>query len=118
VLAYHDRSDGGLFATVVEMALAGRSGVTVQLDALGSDPLAALFSEELGMVLQLRAADVAAVLSEARAAGLSAVVVGEPTAEDYVRFRHGSRELFADTLEPLHKTWAETSHRRAARSGP
>ncbi|MDP3857894.1 MAG: phosphoribosylformylglycinamidine synthase [Stagnimonas sp.] len=114
VLAYHDRSDGGLFATVVEMALAGRSGVTVQLEALGVDPLAALFNEELGMVLQLRAADVAAVLSEAQAAGLSSTVIGEPTAEDYVRFRHGGRELFADTLEPLHKTWAETSHRMAA----
>ncbi len=114
VLAYHDRSDGGLFATVVEMALAGRSGVTVQLDALGIDAMAALFNEELGMVLQLRAADVAAVLAEAKAAGLSAAVIGEPTAEDYVRFKHGARELFADTLEPLHKVWAETSHRMAA----
>ena len=116
VLAYHDRSDGGLFAAVVEMALAGRSGVTVQLDRLaGADEaMAALFNEELGMVLQLRAADVAAVLAEADAAGLSASAIGEPTAEDYVRFRMGPRELFADTLEPLHKTWAETSHKMAA----
>ena len=114
VLAYHDRSDGGLFATVVEMALAGRSGVTVQLDALGGDGMAALFNEELGMVLQLRAADVATVMAEAETAGLSAAVIGEPTAEDYVRFKHGVRELFADTLEPLHKTWAETSHKMAA----
>ncbi|MES2684927.1 MAG: phosphoribosylformylglycinamidine synthase, partial [Pseudomonadota bacterium] len=114
VLAYHDRSDGGLFAAVVEMALAGRSGVTVQLDALGSDAMAALFNEELGMVLQVRAADVDALLAEASALKLSATVIGEPTAEDYVRFKHGARELFADTLEPLHKTWAETSHRMAA----
>ena len=114
VLAYHDRSDGGLFATVVEMALAGRSGVTVQLDALGREPMAALFNEELGMVLQLRAADVDGVLTDAKAAGLKATVIGEPTAEDYVRFKHGNRDLFADTLEPLHKTWAETSHRMAA----
>jgi phosphoribosylformylglycinamidine synthase len=47
VLAYHDRSDGGLFATVVEMALAGRSGVNVQLDTVGADAMAALFNEEL-----------------------------------------------------------------------
>ena len=114
VLAYHDRSDGGLFAAVVEMALAGRSGVTVQLEALGADALAGLFNEELGMVLQLRSVDVAAVLSEAQAAGLAAAVIGEPTAEDYVRFKHGARELFSDTLEPLHKTWAETSHKMAA----
>ncbi len=114
VLAYHDRSDGGLFAAVVEMALAGRSGVTVQLEALGADAMAALFNEELGMVLQVRASDLAAVLSEAEATGLSSAVIGEPTAEDYVRFKYGARELFADTLEPLHKTWAETSHRMAA----
>ena len=114
VLAYHDRSDGGLFAAVVEMALAGRSGVSVQLEGLGADPLAALFNEELGMVLQLRAADVAAVVSEAEALGLTVAPIGEPTAEDYVRFKHGAHELFADTLEPLHKTWAETSYRMAA----
>ncbi len=114
VLAYHDRSDGGLFAAVVEMALAGRSGVTVQLDALGSDAMAALFNEELGMVLQVRAADLDALLAEACALKLSATVIGEPTAEDYVRFKYGARELFSDTLEPLHKTWAETSHRMAA----
>jgi len=114
VLSYHDRSDGGLFATVVEMALAGRSGVTVQLDALGADAMAALFNEELGMVLQVRAADVDALLAEAKALNLSAAVIGEPTAEDYVRFKHGARELFADTLEPLHKSWAETSYRMAA----
>ncbi|MES2883870.1 MAG: phosphoribosylformylglycinamidine synthase [Pseudomonadota bacterium] len=148
VLAYHDRSDGGLFAAVVEMALAGRSGVTIDLAALTetvgwvsrasgvthhadaqtgglraeganppygqADPMAALFNEELGMVMQVRAADVDALLAECSAAGLSAAVIGKPTAEDYVRFKHGARELFADTLEPLHKTWAETSHRMAA----
>jgi phosphoribosylformylglycinamidine synthase len=81
LLAYHDRSDGGLFITVCEMAFAGHCGVTLNLDAIGFDPgvddvdafkrdaeeqlagrikdlaLAALFSEELGAVLQIRAAD-------------------------------------------------------------
>ncbi|HEY8555436.1 MAG TPA: phosphoribosylformylglycinamidine synthase, partial [Burkholderiales bacterium] len=51
-LAYHDRSDGGLFATICEMAFAGHTGVRVDLSALGSDPIAALFNEELGAVLQ------------------------------------------------------------------
>ena len=114
VLSYHDRSDGGLFATVVEMALAGRSGITVQIEALADDPVAALFSEELGMVLQVRSADAADLLDEAHALGLTASLIGEPTAEDYVRFKHGPRELFSDTLEPLHKTWSETSYQMAA----
>ena len=62
VLAYHDRSDGGLFVTLMEMALSARTGLSVNLEALGMDPLAALFSEELGAVLQVRQEDVPAVL--------------------------------------------------------
>ena len=50
LLAYHDRSDGGLFVTLCEMAFAGRCGLEVDLDALGADDLAVLFSEELGAV--------------------------------------------------------------------
>ena len=61
LVAYHDRSDGGLFATLAEMAFAGHCGLDVDVTALGADPLAALFSEELGAVLQVRAADVATV---------------------------------------------------------
>ena len=54
VLAYHDRSDGGLIITLCEMAFAGHMGLNVNLDALGTDPIAALFAEELGAVLQVR----------------------------------------------------------------
>src|SRR5262249_37445317 len=51
ILAYHDRSDGGLFATLAEMMFAGHVGVTVDIGKLG-DGLAAVFNEELGAVLQ------------------------------------------------------------------
>src|SRR5690606_41049186 len=54
ILAYHDRSDGGLLATLAEMTFAGRCGIDIQLDSLGGDPLTALFNEELGAVLQVR----------------------------------------------------------------
>ena len=54
LLAYHDRSDGGLLACLCEMAFAGHTGVAVHIDGLGYDPLAALFAEELGAVLQVR----------------------------------------------------------------
>ncbi len=53
MLAYHDRSDGGLLATLCEMAFAGRCGVDVDLAAVGPDDVSALFSEELGAVIQV-----------------------------------------------------------------
>ncbi|WP_016594000.1 phosphoribosylformylglycinamidine synthase, partial [Yersinia pestis] len=55
LLAYHDRSDGGLLVTLAEMAFAGHCGVTVDIQSLGNDALAALFNEELGAVIQVRA---------------------------------------------------------------
>ncbi|SQI22247.1 phosphoribosylformylglycinamidine synthase [Salmonella enterica subsp. arizonae] len=54
LLAYHDRSDGGLLVTLAEMAFAGHCGVQVDIAALGDDHLAALFNEELGAVIQVR----------------------------------------------------------------
>ncbi len=73
LLAYHDRSDGGLFVTLCEMAFAGRAALDVDIAALGADALAALFSEELGAVLQVRDADLAAVQAHFAAAGLGGV---------------------------------------------
>ncbi|MGH8161517.1 MAG: phosphoribosylformylglycinamidine synthase, partial [Gammaproteobacteria bacterium] len=57
VLAYHDRSDGGLAVTLIEMALAGHRGFEMTLDELGENPVAALFAEELGAVIQTRASN-------------------------------------------------------------
>jgi phosphoribosylformylglycinamidine (FGAM) synthase-like enzyme len=61
LLAYHDRSDGGLLVTLAEMAFTGHCGVEADIAALGDDRLAALFNEELGAVIQVRAADREAV---------------------------------------------------------
>src|SRR5690606_11791748 len=69
ILAYHDRSDGGIFACAAEMAFAGEVGLDIELPA-EADPFAALFSEELGALLQIRVADEAAVLETLRAHGL------------------------------------------------
>src|SRR5207302_11237272 len=57
ILAYHDRSDGGLFVTLVEMAFASRCGLAIDIDELPGTPIEALFSEELGAALQIRAGD-------------------------------------------------------------
>jgi len=114
LLAYHDRSDGGLFATLCEMAFAGHCGIDIALDALGEDPHAALFSEELGMVLQVRAAEAEALRAQLADGGLSVADLGAHAADDRLVFRHAGRELYAESRERLHKIWAETSYRMAA----
>ena len=114
LLAYHDRGDGGLFATLCEMAFAGRCGLDIALDTLGADANAALFSEELGMVLQVRAGEAAAVSARIKAAGLSVASLGAPSGDDRIVLRHGGRELYAASRAELHKIWAETSARMAA----
>jgi phosphoribosylformylglycinamidine synthase len=113
LLAYHDRSDGGLYATLCEMVFAGHCGVDISLDALGKDPHAALFSEELGMVLQVRAGAAEEIVAQLAAGGLKVADIGAPSADDRIVFRHGGRELYAATRARLHKVWAETSYRMA-----
>jgi phosphoribosylformylglycinamidine synthase len=73
LLAYHDRSDGGLFTTVAEMAFAGRTGVTVNLDSLTGSDIEALYNEELGAVIQVRNDDLAAVEAVLADNGLAAI---------------------------------------------
>ncbi len=114
LLAYHDRSDGGLFATLCEMAFAGRSGIDVALDALGPDPVASLFSEELGFVVQLKLADVDTAVASARAAGLHAGLIGEASADEKITIHHGGKTVFSNEVQTLYRNWAETSHRIAS----
>src|SRR6185295_11430365 len=73
ILAYHDRSDGGLLATVTEMAFAGHTGVDLEIPHL-HDPFAALFNEELGAVIQVREDDLDDVMLTLRTHGLKACV--------------------------------------------
>ncbi|WP_434380560.1 phosphoribosylformylglycinamidine synthase [Melittangium boletus] len=111
VLAYHDRSDGGLVTTLVEMAFAGHRGLEVDVGALGPDAVAALFNEELGAVLQVRAGDVARVREAWAAAGLGAHVheLGRPRKDLTVRVTQAGRELLAAELMVLRATWSRVS---------
>jgi phosphoribosylformylglycinamidine synthase len=115
VLAYHDRSDGGLLATLVEMAFAGGTGLRVDLGA-APDPLTALFHEELGAVLQVREADLEAALAAFARAGLggTCAVIGAPSADDRVTFLAGGRPLFSETRSRLRALWSSTTHRMQA----
>ena len=139
LLAYHDRSDGGLFATLCEMAFAGHCGIAINIDLLTIDPysadwgdfkirpeqvavqrdeltLKALFNEELGAVIQVAAADRDAVLGVLRANGLSPFshVIGKPQARDVIEFYRDGRCIYSEPRADLQATWSQTSHQIAS----
>ena len=121
LLAYHDRSDGGLFVTLAEMAFAGKTGITVELDQIGSDNLAALFSEELGAVIQVRRADKESVLTLLAGHGLAACtyVIGALNGEDVLRFTRDGNEVLCESRVHFRTLWAETTHHmQALRDNP
>jgi phosphoribosylformylglycinamidine synthase len=136
LLAYHDRSDGGLLATVCEMAFASRCGVTLNTDVLCYDPLLhdvdgnerkpnlldgrshemlvrALFAEELGAVVQIRRADRERVTQALRAAGLGKYfnIIGYPNDRDELRIVRNAKPLLQESRIDLHRAWSETSFR-------
>jgi phosphoribosylformylglycinamidine synthase len=112
LLAYHDRADGGLAATLCEMAFAGGTGLDVDLGGLDGDPRAILFCEELGAVLQVRAADAARAEIALRAAGLADCIhrIGRPAAGDRIAIRRGAELLFEASRAELRGIWSETTH--------
>jgi phosphoribosylformylglycinamidine synthase len=112
LLAYHDRSDGGLFTTVAEMAFAGNCGAKVALDELGEDNLAALFNEELGAVIQVSDEQYQQVMEAYGEAGLGDCVkrIGEPTHEDAIVFTRNGNEVLGQSRTHWRTVWAETTH--------
>ena len=113
-VAYHDRSDGGLAACVLEMAFAGRAGVDVDLDPLGSDSMGALFCEEPGAVLQVRDGDldaVHAIFDSEPALSRCVHRIGRVESSDRVRFAARGRTLHEASRTALHRIWSETSYR-------
>ena len=116
LLAYHDRSDGGLFTTVAEMAFAGRTGVTVNLDSLTGSDIEALYNEELGAVIQVRNDDLAAVEAVLADNGLTAIshTIGALNTENKVIFNRGGEVVLANTRTELRTIWAETTYKMQA----
>ena len=116
VIAYHDRSDGGLLATLVEMAFAGRVGVDADLFGLGSDPVAALFAEELGAVLQVESSQTDRILAALEAGGLTGLCrrVGTLRDDDRIVVRAGARVLLDESRIDLRDAWSETTRRMQA----
>jgi phosphoribosylformylglycinamidine synthase len=115
LLAYHDRSDGGLAITLMEMAFAGHCGLDVQLAELmqtETSVVDVLFNEEPGAVLQVSSARLNHVLSLIEDYALSdcACVIGKPVPGDQVRFLNGGRLLIDVSRTASQLTWARTSY--------
>ncbi|MDP2810689.1 MAG: phosphoribosylformylglycinamidine synthase [Rhodocyclaceae bacterium] len=110
ILAYHDRSDGGLFATVCEMSFAAHLGVSIHLGVKDA-PLTILFNEELGAVIQVKRADHAAVMQTLHNEGLGACsrVIGTLNDTDEVRIGCDDKLIFAAARVDLQRVWSETS---------
>ncbi|MDB5793657.1 MAG: purL [Noviherbaspirillum sp.] len=139
LLAYHDRSDGGLFVTLSEMAFASRTGLSINLDMLtlenghGADwgdsknwatqvgerrnemTLRALFSEELGAVIQVRAAEKSEVMDVLRSHNLGACshIIGKPNERDVLEFMRDAKVIYTQPRVELQRLWSETSWRIA-----
>ncbi len=121
LLAYHDRSDGGLWACLCEMAFAGHCGISVHIDGLGDDPVAALFSEELGAVLQVRDDDLGTVLAVLKQHGLEAVThaIGHPNTTDRINVTLRENAVLSAPRVEWQRAWSETTYRmQALRDNP
>ena len=117
LLAYHDRSDGGLFATLVEMAFAGRCGLNVDLTSLVANQadvneasIRALFNEELGAVIQIAKQDVAAVEALFKEADLALHTVATIGSDEKIVIRNQAGIVLEQTRADLQRAWQETSH--------
>ena len=117
LLAYHDRSDGGLFATLAEMAFAGRCGLNVDLTSLVANQadvneasIRALFNEELGAVIQIAKQDVAAVEALFKEADLALHAVATIGTDEKIVIRNQAGIVLEQNRADLQRAWQETSH--------
>ena len=114
ILAYHDRSDGGLLTTIAEMAFAGNTGVDLEIPA-GHNAFAALFSEDLGAVIQIRESDLDEVHLLLRQHGFKTCSsrVGTLNPHFALRVKRAGQELFNENLGALRGVWSDVTRRIA-----
>ena len=112
LLAYHDRSDGGLWACLAEMAFAGRMGWDIDLDALGIEPMAALFSEELGAVIQVQNQHISTVQGAFVGTSLEQHVhlLGSCQEGQKLQARYQGESILEEDRVEMQKLWTQTSH--------
>lgn len=108
ILAYHDVSDGGVFATLAEMSFAGRKGLDVQLQT--QDVLAKLFAEEVSVVIQVRNSDVALVEELFRDTQIHLCVIAKLNASDELNIFVNGEKVYSNMRVNLQRWWTETSY--------
>jgi phosphoribosylformylglycinamidine synthase len=113
--AYHDRSDGGAVVTALEMAFAAGLGLELDVTQVAADPFAALFSEELGAIVEVADADVDHVRTRLAAAGAHVHPIGRATAGDRIRITHGGALVIDARRTELRARWSHVSHQMALR---
>ncbi|MCE9793563.1 phosphoribosylformylglycinamidine synthase [Shewanella indica] len=119
LLAYHDKSDGGLFTTLVEMAFAGHTGLKVDISALAGSALARLFNEELGAVLQVSKDQAAEIIKAYTDAGVDCHPIAELSDDGRIRIQDQGAEIYSASRTELRKLWSETTYRmQALRDNP
>jgi phosphoribosylformylglycinamidine synthase len=119
VLAYHDRSDGGLFVTLVEMAFAGNTGLNIDLAQLAGTDLERFFNEELGAVIQVSSKLANEIKAKFEAKGVACHAIGSLISENSIKFTDGERVIFSESRTALRTLWSETSYRmQALRDNP
>ncbi len=113
LLAYHDRSDGGLFTTLCEMAFAGHCGLDIDITDLQGDAAGVLFNEELGAAIQVRAADADEVCAIFKlmhnAANIE--IIGSVNTGNQINITQNGKNIFTDSRVNLHRMWSETTYR-------
>ncbi|MEM7054721.1 MAG: phosphoribosylformylglycinamidine synthase, partial [Pseudomonadota bacterium] len=113
LLAVHDRSDGGVFTTLLEMGLAGHCGLSIQLPE-SAEALEFLFNEEIGLVIQCADEQLEYIQQRYAEAGLANALhpIGTPTSGDSFVIHNAQGDvLFAQPMAKLNQQWSETSYR-------
>ncbi|MEI6093096.1 MAG: phosphoribosylformylglycinamidine synthase [bacterium] len=120
ILAYHDRSDGGLFVTLAEMAISARCGLKIDIKDLNNDKrsntinsLSILFSEELGSVVQVANADLVKVNSILEKYTINHIssVIGEPSKDKTFQINYDGKSVYSDSITKLNRSWSELTYR-------
>jgi len=110
--AYHDRSDGGLFTTLTEMAFAGNCGLKVDLSTLANAAFDVLFNEELGCVMQVESSKLEQVSALLESFDLDSIshMIGTISADSKIEISHRGKTWFSRELMELREIWSETSY--------
>ncbi len=112
ILAYHDRSDGGLFAAAVEMAFAGNVGINLEALSEG-DPFGPLFAEELGALIQVSGSDLGSVFEILKQHGLDSCsnIVGRLNTRNEISIVQAGETIYEESLSVLRAVWSDVTFR-------